>query len=160
MSKSENPIIAAVRRSLQGKQLVPVSQNWRSEPQVLLRESVRVTFGEDAIREVGTLVCLALLTGDRRIVKAVKDAIKESDHLFNRDRESELCGHVMTYLPELWRRSWSDVAAIKKEIEKRSNHGKPLRQHQWNRLRRAVHLPKLHTGRPRNSDTKRHKTVY
>ena len=156
---TDNPIIVAVMRSLSGKQLVPVPDDWRSIPGHILRESVRITFDGKALKEVGTIVCLALLTGDRRIIKTVKDALKQSDHLFNRDRESVLAKHVMTYLPSLWSQRGPDIVAIKKEIEKRSNHGKPLQPHRWNRLRRALHLPKLPTGAPRKSDTKHRQSV-
>jgi hypothetical protein len=52
MSKqSDNPIIAAVRRSLQGKQLVPLVDDCRS-PLCALDESVRITFNDDALKEV------------------------------------------------------------------------------------------------------------
>lgn len=155
---TDNPIIAAVQRSLRGKQLVPVVDDWRSVPGHILRESVRFTFEGKALKEVGTIVCLALLTGDRRIIKTVKDALRHADHLFNRDREPVIVKHVMTYLPVLLKRGL-DIAAIKKEIEKRSNHGVPLQQHRWNRLRRALHLPKLPVGRRRNPDTKRRQSV-
>jgi hypothetical protein len=152
---SDNPIIAAVLPSLQGKVLVPVAGDWENRyPSYILRESVRITFDESAITEVGRLVCLSLLTGDRRMIKTVRDALKESDHLFNRDRQPGLAKDVMTYLPSLWQ-SGLDIVAIKKEIEKRSNDGEPLKQHQWNRLRRAIDLPKRPTGRPVNSGTKR-----
>src|SRR5438270_8707188 len=155
---TDNPIIAAVQRSLRGKQLVPVPDDWQSLSPVLLRESVRMTFNGKALREVGTIVCLALLTGDRRIIKTVKDALKQSDHIFNRDREPVLVKHALAYLPALLRRGLG-IAAIKKESERRSNQGKPLQQHQWNRLRKALHLPKLPVGRRRNPDTKRRPIV-
>src|SRR5438876_12352377 len=100
---TDNPIIAAVQRSLRGKQLVPVPDDWQSLSPVLLRESVRMTFDGKALREVGTIVCLALLTGDRRIIKTVKDALKQSDHLFSRDREPVIVRHVLTYLPAVLR---------------------------------------------------------
>jgi hypothetical protein len=142
---ADNPIISAGRQSLQGKQLVAVTDDWESLSPALLSESVRVTFNDDAIMEIGRLVCLSLLTGDRRIIKMVRDAVKQSDHLFNRDREPVLVKDVLRYLPSLMR-SGLDIVAIKEEIEKRSNRGKPLQQYKWNRLRKALHLRKLPTG--------------
>jgi hypothetical protein len=156
---SDNPIIAAVRRSLQGKLLVPVIDDWRSLSQAELLASVVMTFDDDAIKRVGRLICLALLTGDRRMVKVLADAIKESDHLFNRDREPELLREVLAYLPSLLRRVGLDTVVIKKEIEKRSNCGSPLEQHRWNRIRKALHLPKRPTGRPAKSRHRIVKTV-
>jgi hypothetical protein len=156
-SRSDNPIIAAVLPSLQRQQLVPVVDNFQSIPKALLRESVRLLFSNDAIREVGTLVCLALLTGDKRVIKTVRDAVKQSDHLFNRDREIVLVKHVLTYLPSLMSderfsrtidgRRVLDIAAIKKEIEKLSNCSNPLSNSTWSKLRKVLHLEgKLPTG--------------
>jgi hypothetical protein len=154
---SDNPIIAAVERSLQGKRLVPVVDDWRSIPAGKLLVSVLITFDAKALKEVGAIVCLALLTGNRRILGIVEDALRESDHLFNRDREMKLARHVLTYLPQLWREHWRDIEAIKKEIEKRSNNGQPLQPYRWNRLRKALHLPGLPVGRRGILSTRRSK---
>jgi hypothetical protein len=111
-------------------------------------------FKDATIREIGVLVAKALLTGDRQIVRIVKDALRESDHIFSRDRELVLRKKVVKYLPELIGSGLS-IVAIKREIEKRSNSGRKLQQHQWNRLRKAFCLRELPTGRPRKSGTKR-----
>jgi hypothetical protein len=128
---------------------------------------IRCVYGDEVIREIGILVIKSLMLGDRRVIKTVKDAIKEADHIFKRDREPRLVKDVKTYLPSLWS-SGLDIVAIKKEIEKRSNKGKPLHQYQWNRVRDALSLSSLPTGASapayarksrRKSDTKRRRSV-
>jgi hypothetical protein len=153
-----NPIIAAMMRYKRGRPPTIILDGWESVPRVQLQAIVPFNFNDETIREVGSIVLLSLLTGDRRIVKTVKDAIKEADHIFNRDREPVLVKHVLKYLPSLMR-SGLDIVTLKKEIEKRSNQGRPLQQHQWNRIRKALRLPPLPTGAPRKSDTKRHQSV-
>jgi hypothetical protein len=38
------------------------------------------------------------------------------------------------------------VEEFKRNLEARVNHGKPLPQHRWNRVRNALGWPKLKTG--------------
>src|SRR6266403_174455 len=153
----DNPIIAAILRSLQGRRPTVILDEYEPAKH---RRAVALLFSDEAIREIGILVIESLLTGDRRMVKIVKDAIKQSDHIFNRDREPRLVKNALSYLLSLGRGlDGLDIVSLKKEIEKRFNNGKPLHQHQWTRLRKALRLPPLPTGNPRNSDTKRHQSV-
>ena len=122
----------------------------------MLDPLIAFVFNDVTIREIGVLIVKALLTDDRQIVRIVKDALRESNHIFRRDREPELRKKVVKYFPDLIR---LDIVAIKREIEKRSNRGDKLHQHQWNRLRKALCLVELPTGRPRKSGTKRVTTV-
>ena len=148
VSAHDNPIIAAVRRSVPGS----FSLNVDRPPDRVLDPLIPFIFKDTTIREIGVLVAKALLTDDRQIVRIVKDALRESDHIFSRDREMELCKKVIKYLPDL---IGLDIVAIKREIEKRSNCGNKLPQYRWNRLRKALCLVELPTGRPRKSGTKR-----
>lgn len=140
-----NPIIAAVRRSM------PVGGSCTFDvdrpPEPVLDLMVMAIFKEATIREMGVLVLKALLTDDREIVRTVKDALRESDHIFRRDRERVLRKAVIKYLPELLH-SGLGIAGIKREIEKRSNCGNKLSPHRWNRLRKSLTLVELSGGRP------------
>jgi hypothetical protein len=148
-SSHDNPIIAALRRRLPRGCSSTLDLDRPPEGKLdLLTEFVF----KDAIREIGFLVVKALLTGDRQIVRWLKDALKEANHVFRRDRELVLRGEVAKYLPDLY---GLGIVAIKREIETRSNRGKKLEQHQWNRLRKAFSLAELPIGRPRNLGTKR-----
>jgi hypothetical protein len=144
----DNPIIAAVRRSLPGTFALAVDR----PPDRLLDLLIAKFFNDAMIREIGVLVVKALLTEDQQMVRMVKDALKESNHIFGRDRELVLRKKVLKYLPDL---IGKDIVAIKREIEKRSNNGNKLPQHRWNRLRKELSLVELPTGRPRKSGTKR-----
>jgi hypothetical protein len=146
----DNPIIAAVRRSLPGPFALAVDR----PPDRVLDLFVSFVFSEATIREIGFLVVKALLTDDQQIVRTVKDALKESNHIFKRDRELALRKKV---LPHLARLLGLDIVAIKREIEKLNK--KKLEQHQWNRLRDALSLVPLPTGRPKKSGTKRPKSL-
>ena len=148
VSAHGNPIIAALRRSFPGGFYTSLDVN-RPPDRVIAWSPFN-----DAIREIGALVVKALLTDDQQIVRTVEDALRESDHFFNRDRELVLRKKVAQYLPDLIARGL-DIVAIKREIEKRSNCGNKLPQHRWNRLREAFCLIKLPTGRPKKSGTRR-----
>jgi hypothetical protein len=151
----DNPIIAAVRRSLPGGLTSTLDLD---RPPERTLDLLTAHVFKDAIREIGVLVAKALLTGDRQTVGIVKDALRESDHIFSRDREPVLREKVGKCLPELMR-SGRSIKAIKREIEKRFNRGNELPQYRWNRLRKALSLAELPTGRPRKTGTKRVTTV-
>jgi hypothetical protein len=150
MKRKLNPIIAAVQRSWPGGS---VTLDVDRPPDRVLDLLIANFFDDATIREIGVLIVKALLTDDRQIVRIVKDALRESDHIFSRDRERVLRKKVVKYLPELMSRGLS-IVAIKREIEKRSNCGNKLPQHRWNRLRKALSLVELPTGRPRKSGKK------
>jgi hypothetical protein len=138
-----NPIIAAVERTLQGRR--PLIAALEDGTLIFHRWDSPTPFGfsDETIREVGDIVCQALLAGDPRIVKIVKDAIKQADHLFSRDREPELVRRVFMYLGT---REAGPILDLKKEIETRCNGGMRLQQHRWNRIRKSLGLPRLPTG--------------
>jgi len=149
----DNPIIAALRRSFPGGFHILLDED-RLHERELNRMIASFRPFNDASREIGALVVKALLKGDRQIEGIVKDALKEANHFFHRDREPVLRKEVAKYLLELIG-SGLDIVAIKREIEKRSNCGNKLHPHQWSRLRNAFSLNNLPTGRPRKSGTKR-----
>ena len=154
----DNPIIAALRRSLPGSGSFTSLLDVDRPPDRVLDPVIAFVFNDATIREIGVLVVKALLTDDRQIVRTVRDALKESNHIFRRDRELVLRKKVVKYFPDLFG-SGLGIVAIKREIEKRFNCGNKLPQHNWNRLRKALSLVALPTGRPKKSDTKRVKTV-
>lgn len=143
-SLSDNPIIAAVRKSLPGRGSVIWDVD--APPLHVLRLMITNIFRDESIREIGILIIGSLLTGDGRIVDTVGDALKKARHIFKQDRELVLRKKVVKYLPDLL---GLDIMAIKKEIEKRSNNGHTLQRYRWNRLSKALQLaelPKLPTG--------------
>ena len=84
------------------------------------------------------------------MVLTVRDAIKEADHMFSRDREKELLMPALRYTLCNWavlldkHRGNLQATAddLKKGIEQHCNNGVELAQYRWNRLRRALGLPK------------------
>jgi len=99
---------------------------------------------ERLVYDVAVPILQALLLGDRQIVKTLKEAIKEAAHIFRRDREPLLLAQAMIYC--LGEGSGLGVEEFKRNLEARVNHGKPLPQHRWNRVRNALRVPKLKTG--------------
>jgi hypothetical protein len=153
VSAHDNPIIAAVRRSERASGLALPSLDVDRPRDRVLDRLIAWAFNDATIREIGVLVVKALLTDDRQIVRIVKDALRESNHIFKRDRELVLRKEVVKYWPDLIRRGLG-IVAIKREIEKRSNCGNKLPQYRWNRLRKALFLAELPTGRPITSTRK------
>jgi hypothetical protein len=98
----DNPIIAALRRSFPGG--FTSSLDVDRPPERVLDRVIAWGPFKDAIREIGALVVKALLTDDRQIVRIVKNALRESNHFFSRDRELVLRKEVAKYLPDLRRR--------------------------------------------------------
>jgi hypothetical protein len=146
----DNPFIAALRRSCPDGCNILFEVDSRPDH----KRDLFITFCFwDAIPEIGFLVVKALLAGDRQIVRDLKDALKEADHFFSRDREKMLHKKVAKNLPG-WIRSGKDSRAIKEEIRK-LNNGQDLHPQQSSRLRKGFCLAKLPTGRPRKSHTKR-----
>jgi hypothetical protein len=159
-SRSDNPIIASVERTLQGRRPLIMAAQLQDGAAALIIHGWDSSapwrpfnFSDETVREVGNIILQALLTADRRIVKTVGDAIKQADHLFNRDREPVLLGQAFVYMAT--EKDWQTPDELKKGIEKRFNCGNELPQYKWNRIRKALRLPKV-TGRRRKV---RHKTA-
>jgi hypothetical protein len=149
MKRKHNPIIAAAKRGLREGHLVLLGKWDEQEPQMQL-DIVRRFFTDEAIYEIGCLILGALVAGDKQMVLTVRDAIKEADHMFGRDREKHLLIPALRYVLCNWgtllfknrgdlQRS---VEELKRGIEQHCNNGKKLDQHRWTRLRRALWLPK------------------
>ena len=169
MKRKPNPIIAAIECSyLKGGVFLFDVDRHRS-PNTAIDGLLANGVGDATIREIGFLVVKALLLGDWEIERTVKDALKECDHIFKRDRERVLRKKVLKELPDLFRRdpvvvgsdAWRrqreepDIVAFKKEIEERCNCGKKLTQSQWNRLRKSMGLVAVPVGAPKKSGKKR-----
>jgi hypothetical protein len=156
---SRNPIIAILQGSLRrrGVQVTALSGHKSSDGE--MRRFIEAVFDDETIHALGLLQIAALLDCDQRFVQWVTQALKESKHVFNRDRELVLFEAVFKFVHSD-SNEHKDVATIKKEIEKRFNKGQPFEQYRWNRLRKALLLPKLPTGRPKKSNTKPRQTVY
>ncbi len=152
-SLSHNPIITVLERSLRQRGVSITAL--RTKPGEIrkdkMRQFIERVFGDEAIRDVGTLTIENLVIGDG--LRVFKRAIKEANHVFRRDRELVLLECAFKFVNGVG--EGLDVVTQKTEIEKRFNKGKPLHQHQWNRLRNALFLAKLPTGAPRKSGTKR-----
>ena len=88
----------------------------------------------------------------------VRDAIKEADHMFSRDREKVLLIPALRYMLCNWDvllfKNRGDVHRsvdeLKKGIEREYNNGEKLDQYRWSRLRRALGLPKRSCVRGEN----------
>ena len=101
---------------------------------------------EELVYDVAVPILQALLTGSPRIVKTLKEAIKETHHIFGRDRDQVLLRQALEYRLELGNSRPIGVEEFKRGLEARVNHGKPLPQHRWNNVCKALDLPKLKTG--------------
>jgi hypothetical protein len=99
---------------------------------------------ERLVYDVAIPILQALLTGDRRIVKTLKEAIKEADHIFRRDREQVLVRQALEYA--LGEGRGLDVEEFKRNLEALHNNGQPFSQHRWTRLSNRLGLPKRATG--------------
>jgi hypothetical protein len=119
----DNPIIAVLRRYLPRSGLAAPSLDVDRPPDGVLDQLIAFSFNDATIREIGVLVVKALLTDDRQIVRIVEDALRESNHIFRRDRELVLRKKVVKYLPELIGSGLS-IGAIKRRLESKSDHNK------------------------------------
>jgi len=156
--RKPNPIIAAIQRSFPNGGVFLFDPD-RDRFDDRVEELIANLTGEATIREIGLLLVKALVLGDREIEKTLKDALKECDHIFRRDRERVLLKKVIKNLVKPAKASCRasgtpDIVAIKKVIEERCNCGKKLTQSQWNRLRNALDMDSLPTGRPKKSGKK------
>jgi hypothetical protein len=154
-AKLTNPFIAALLRFRQQRPvpepppmrprrsgLVPIPLGY--EPSDPLSRLPPYPCDEELVYDVAVPVLQALLTGDLRILKTLKEAIKETHHIYGRDRDQVLLRQALEY--RLWEGRGLGVEEFKRGLEARVNHGKPLPQHRWNHVRKAVELKKLKTG--------------
>jgi hypothetical protein len=144
-----NPLIEAMVRALKGQAFHAMNYGCDtfSPP---MRGWVRHRFGDEAIREVGTIFLCAIANSDRSAVPMLRDAIRAADHIFKRTTEPLLLAQALDCMWEMPcdsdGRIIGGVEAIKKRIEKRFNHGKTLSQHKWSRVRRILGWPALTPG--------------
>jgi hypothetical protein len=153
-AKLTNPFIAALLQFRQRpvpepppvrcrrSALVPIPLGY--EPPDPLSRLPPYPCDEELVYDVAVLTLRALLTGDPRIVKTLKEAIKETHHIYGRDRDQVLLRQALEY--RLREGRGLGVEEFKRNLEARVNHGKPFQQHRWNHVRKALDLPKLKTG--------------
>ena len=142
---SKNPIIASMQRGLRRRDLhaFALAGNYELPPEKI-RRVLKISFGDEAISEVGVIVIEALIRGDKTLPNTIKKARKEADHVFHRDREKGLLDKFSRWL-------WSlpeplpPSAELRKQFEEEKNHGKELKDYQWRRLRKAHNLAKDET---------------
>jgi hypothetical protein len=150
MKQKPNPILAAIELSLKGQRRTAIMDGWHTFPKETQLYIIRQFFTSETIYEVGALVLGSILAGDKRMIGTVRDAIKAGHHLFNRDRELVLLKPALRYMLRNWDvilfknggRSQRSVDDLKAGIEQHCNRGRQLEPHQWQRLRRALGLPK------------------
>ena len=145
---SKNPIVASVEAALRKRGLSATVL-----PGALPEKFDAVCGGELRV-ELGGHLLRALIDGDKTFAKTVAQAVKKIDATFRRDREKAIFEQAWKYvhsLPEPW--PSSDI--VKLGIEKHCNHGRPLEDHQWRRLRPRLFLPALKAGRPQTPSKKR-----
>ena len=144
---SSNPIIAALQRWLQrrGNLHATVLTDSKSTPEEVKRLIDEKVFDDEVICELATLMIEALLDGNQGFTNTVKQAIKNADSLFHRDREKALLGKCARYVWKL-AEPLPSSEEIKKRLEIDCNKGKTFDDHQWRRLRVALHLPKRKSG--------------
>lgn len=150
MKRKPNPLVVAAKRGLKGPQFLAILGKWDElRPEIQL-DIVRSLFTNEAIYEIGRLVLGSLVAGDKQMALTVREAIKQSNHMFSRDRELELLKPALRYRLCNWdvllHKDRGDmhraVKELKAGIEQHCNRGKQLEPHQWQRLRRALRLPK------------------
>jgi hypothetical protein len=149
MKRKHNPVVIAAKRGLREGHPVLLGK-WDEHGPEMQLDIVRRFFTDDAIYEIGCLILGALVAGDKQMVLTVRDAIKEADHMFSRDREKELLIPALRYMLCNWGtilfKNRGDIQRsvdeLKKGIERHCNNGNELAQYRWNRLRRALGLPK------------------
>ena len=153
-AKLTNPFIAALLRFRQQRP-VPEPPPMRPRRSGLVpiplgydpsRPLHRLSFScdEALVYDVAVPILQALAIGDWGIVKTLKEAIKKAAHIFRRDREPVLYWQALEY--RFGEGRGLGVEEFKRNLEARVNHGKPLPQHRWNHVRKAVELKKLKTG--------------
>jgi hypothetical protein len=150
VKRKPNPILDAIQLSLKGQRRTAIIDGWYTLPKETQLDIIREFFTSETIYEVGALVLGSILAGDKQMPGTVRDAIKAGDHLFNRDRELVLLRPALRYRLCNWNlilhknrgNMQRTVEELKAGIEQHCNRGRQLEAHQWQRLRRALVLPK------------------
>jgi hypothetical protein len=146
-----------------------------------LRRFMPRYFTDEKIREVGVSVLAAWVARDHeRVEEILTNATTDAEHLFthddNYDHEPVLARQALAYMIEscqiegqngIWKDGKFDVETFKKNIEARFNNRKPLAQHRWRRVQKALSLPFLAMGaaasnykRKRNSRRRKGSTKF
>jgi hypothetical protein len=113
-------------------------------------ESKETWFSPEDLQKLGRLLLNAISAGDIDFADTVREAINGADALFHRDRERELHSAFFRFMCD-YPQPYPTVGVLRREFAERYNHGKPLEDHQWKRLRRSYPalLEAGKAGRPR-----------
>jgi hypothetical protein len=151
MKRKPNPVVVAAKRGLRERgQFLVILGKWDEQRPEEQRDIIRRVFTDEAIYEIGCLILGALVAGDKQMVLTVRDAIKEADRMFGRNLEKGILEKALRYTLCNWEglrfKHRGDIQRsvdeLKKGIEQHCNNGQELAQYRWNRLRRALGLPK------------------
>jgi hypothetical protein len=151
VKRKPNPLVVAAKRGWkEGHGILAWLGKWDELRPEMQLDIVRSLFTDEAIYDVGRLILGSLVAGDKQMALTVRDAIKQFNHMFNRDRELALLEPALRYRLCNWdvllHKNRGDmhrsVEELKAGIEQHCNRGKQLEPHQWQRLRRALRLPK------------------
>jgi len=151
VKRKPNPLVVAAKRGWrEGPGILVWIGKWDElKPEEQL-DIVRRLFTDETIYEIGWLVLGSLIAGDKQMSLTVRDAIKQFNHMFNRDRELALLEPALRYTVSNWggllHKNRGDiqqaVEELKAGIEQHCNNRKQLEPHQWQRLRQALCLPR------------------
>jgi hypothetical protein len=135
MKRKPNPVVVAAKRGLRERgQFLVILGKWDEQRPEEQRDIIRRVFTDEAIYEIGCLILGALVAGDKQMVLTVRDAIKEADHMFGRDREKHLLIPALRYVLCNWGKLLfknrgdlqRSVEELKRGIEQHCNNGKKL----------------------------------
>lgn len=150
-SLSSNPIVAALQIALKRSGVSASIQRGCTE-RAELEKIIGKVFDVEFVQQLGKMLLVALLSGDKEFSGFVKRAVKQSDSVFKRNRELAIAKDVTEYVWSLPEPLPAD-AELKIAVEKHCNRGKELTKHQWERLRKVCLIPLRPRGRPK---TKQH----
>src|SRR5262249_20166777 len=101
--RKSNPIIVAAKRGLRGgHQFLAILGKWDELPPKTQRDILRGFFTDETIDEIGSLLLGALMIGDKQMAVTYKDAFRQFNHIFNRDRELTLLEPALRYRLTNW----------------------------------------------------------
>ncbi len=137
----QNPILTAVRDALRRhgcRHVFIMTGKGISE------KAAEKWFGSELMPTLGRMLFDAIVSGDAEFSEKVREAIREADILFRRDKEANLVPRFFRYvegLPD----PLPTLGEIKRGFEK--SLGKKLSGRQWQNLRGAMYLDRHPRGK-------------
>jgi len=132
---TQNPIIAAIKRSRGGKPpssiVLDVPGHKISDDGVA--DLVRCIFSQETRLAIGDIILRAMLTNDFKVAKLAHLAIREANRIFRRAREPVLLRQA---LQVIWDNHGKPLEKnLKQAVEARFYDGQVLPTPKWNRVR-------------------------